>query len=237
MNILINGGTKGIGKEIVLFMARDKSNKILVTGRDKRELGYLSGQFNNVHSFSLDLASYASHENSFTEYIMNLFTHVDIIINMAGMLIVKSYKDISDHEARQMMETNFFGPASVIRTVVPLLKKGSHIVNISSMGGFQGSAKYSGMSYYSASKAALACMSECLAVELQENGISVNCLALGAVQTKMFQEAFPGQKAPVTAKKMASFISDFALHAHNFLNGKIIPVAMDNPEESSHNTE
>jgi len=109
------------------------------------------------------------------------------------------------------------------------MPSGSHIVNISSMGGFQGSAKYAGLSYYSASKAALACLTECLANEFKEYGISMNCLALGSVQTEMFEEAFPGYKAPVDVKQMAEFISGFALTGHKFFNGKILPVAVGNP--------
>ena len=97
------------------------------------------------------------------------------------------------------------------------------------MGGFQGSAKYSGLSYYSASKAALACLTECLANEFTGFGISVNCLALGSVQTEMLNEAFPGYKAPVDAKQMAEYISGFALTGHKFFNGKILPVAIGNP--------
>jgi 3-oxoacyl-[acyl-carrier protein] reductase len=97
------------------------------------------------------------------------------------------------------------------------------------MGGYQGSSKYAGMSYYSASKSALACLTECLAVELQGMGISVNCLALGSVQTEMFENAFPGYKAPLGPEKMAEFISWFALNGNKFFNGKILPVAVSNP--------
>jgi NAD(P)-dependent dehydrogenase (short-subunit alcohol dehydrogenase family) len=110
-----------------------------------------------------------------------------------------------------------------------MMPSGSHIVNISSMGGFQGSSKYKGLSYYSASKSALACLTECLANEFSEYGISVNCLALGSVKTEMLDKAFPGYKAPVDAKEMAEFISDFALTGHKFFNGKILPVAVTNP--------
>jgi short-subunit dehydrogenase len=157
------------------------------------------------------------------------FKKVNILINMAGFLVAKEFSHMKNDEARLMMETNFFGPASFIRVVKPFMPPGSHILNISSMGGFQGSSKYSGLSYYSASKAALACLSECLATEFMESGVKVNCLALGAVQTEMAEEAFPGYKAPVDAKEMAEFISEFALKAHKFLNGKIIPVAVNNP--------
>ena len=127
------------------------------------------------------------------------------------------------------METNFFGPASLIRSLKPMMPEGSHIVNISSMGGFQGSVKFRGLSYYSASKAAISCLTECLANEFSESEISVNCLALGSVQTEMLSEAFPGYKAPVEANEMAEFISDFALTGNKFFNGKILPVAVGNP--------
>ena len=144
-------------------------------------------------------------------------------------LIPKDFERISSNEARILMETNFFGPASVIRTLKPYMPKGSHIVNISSMGGFQGSSKYQGLSYYSASKAALACLTECLAAEFNESGIKVNCLALGAVQTEMLEEAFPGYKAPLKASDMADYIAYFAMNGHKYFNGKILPVAVNNP--------
>lgn len=229
MNILINGGTRGIGKEVVIFLAQDINNKIVVTGRNENSLRNLSARFQNVSTFALDLSVFDSQMESFRNAISNNFKRVDVLINMAGLLVSKPFMDTTVSEARSMMETNFFGPASIIRILKPFMPPGSHIVNISSMGGFQGSAKYKGLSYYSASKAALACLSECLATEFRESGISVNSLAIGAVQTEMFKEAFPGYKAPVKAKEMAEFISGFAMKGHKFVNGKIIPVALDNP--------
>ena len=67
-----------------------------------------------------------------------------------------------------------------------------HVVNVTSMAGFQGSGKFSGLSYYSASKAALGSLTECLAEELKEDEVKVNALAIGSVQTEMLAEAFPG---------------------------------------------
>jgi 3-oxoacyl-[acyl-carrier protein] reductase len=229
MNIVINGGTRGIGKEVLLFLARDVSNQILVTGRNDIALKSLSSGSENIHTFSLDLSDFDSQIGPFRDTLYSLFERIDILINMAGLVILKDFMTISNSEARLIMETNFFGPASVIRVIKPLMEAGSHIVNISSMGGFQGSVKYKGLSYYSASKAALANLTECLSNEFMESGISVNCLALGAVQTEMFKEAFPGLRAPVKTNEMAEFISEFALKAHKFINGKIIPVALNNP--------
>ena len=229
MNILVNGGTRGIGKAVVDCLARENNNHILVTGRDKRALKSLTDKYTNVSSLAIDISEFDLHADIFRNTVYNSFKKVDIIINLAGLLIAKEFSAFSNNEARMIMETNFFGPASIIRIMRPLLSKGSHIVNISSMGGFQGSVKYRGLSYYSASKAALACLSECLALEFSESGISVNCLALGSVQTEMLNEAFPGYKAPVTSKEMAEYICEFAINGNKYFNGKVIPVAVTNP--------
>jgi NAD(P)-dependent dehydrogenase (short-subunit alcohol dehydrogenase family) len=231
MNIIINGGTRGIGKEIVLSLAKERYNKVFVTGRNCKALNQLSSgaENGNVFTHATDMALFDDHEKSFIDAVTKCFTDVDILINNAGYLVHRDFIDFENKEARKLMETNFFGPASVIRTLKPIMKRGSHIINISSMGGYQGSSKYRGMSYYSASKAALSCLSECLAGEFRDAGITVNCLALGSVQTEMFEEAFPGLKAPVNAKEMAQFIVDFALNGNKFFNGKVIPVAFSDP--------
>jgi len=106
---------------------------------------------------------------------------------------------------------------------------GGHIVNIGSMGGFQGSSKFPGLSVYSSSKAAVASFTECLAEELKETKIKVNCLALGATQTEMLEEAFPGYEAPLSANKMAEFIADFSLNSSKWINGKVLPISISTP--------
>jgi short-subunit dehydrogenase len=231
MNIIVNGGSRGIGKEIVMHLSKDKDNHIIVTARDKESLKELISECmnNNVTFIAFDLLQIDNEINSLKEQICNRFSKVDVMINNAGFLVVKEFMKISNNDARMMMETNFFGPATFIRMLVPLMSSGAHIVNIASMGGYQGSSKYKGLAYYSASKAALACLTECLAAELTESGISVNCLALGSVQTEMFEAAFKGFTAPVSAEQMAEFISYFALNGNKFFNGKILPVAVSNP--------
>lgn len=229
MNIIVNGGTRGIGRETAINLAQDINNQIIVTGRNEVSLNELSAGNENILVFPLDISVIDLHINSFLEMVRLHLKTVDILINVAGFLVAKDFLDITNDEARMIMETNFFGPAALIRALVPNMTAGSHIINISSMGGFQGSTKYKGLSYYSASKAALACLTECLSNEFKDIGISVNCLALGAVQTEMLAESFPGYKAPVSAKEMAEYISVFALTGHKYFNGKILPVAVGNP--------
>lgn len=231
MNIIVSGGSKGIGREVVMSLATDKDNQILVTGRNEGRLKELQMECvnENVSYLAMDISELDKEIEHVKEEIYNRFSRVDILINIAGLLFVKDFMKLSDQEARNMMDTNFFGPAAFIKLIVPLMSAGSHIVNISSMGGFQGSSKYGGLSYYSASKAALSCLSECLAVELGETGISVNCLAIGSVQTEMFESAFPGFKAPLGPKEIAEFISYFAVNGNKYFNGKVLPVAVNNP--------
>jgi NAD(P)-dependent dehydrogenase (short-subunit alcohol dehydrogenase family) len=228
-NIIINGGTRGIGLEVVKYLASDLNNQIVVTGRNEKVLKSLETKHKNIKSFTLDITSLESDNKIFIDFVLSQIKEVNILINLAGFLIAKDFIEMSPEEARLTMETNFFGPAFLIKSLQPFMPEGSHIVNISSMGGFQGSVKFRGLSYYSASKAAIGCLTECLANEFSESGIKVNCLALGAVQTEMLNEAFPGYKAPVEANEMAEFISEFALTGHRFFNGKILPVAVGTP--------
>jgi len=97
------------------------------------------------------------------------------------------------------------------------------------MGGIQGSAKFAGLSAYSSSKGAVITLTEVLAEEYKEIGPSFNVLALGAVQTEMLEEAFPGYKAPLSAMEMAEYIGDFALNGSKYYNGKVLQVSNSTP--------
>ncbi|MCS6980795.1 MAG: SDR family oxidoreductase [Flavobacteriales bacterium] len=151
------------------------------------------------------------------------------LIHNAGMLITHPKGSWDESAARQMWEVNFWGPLRLTYALLPALPSGSHIVNIGSMGGFQGSVKFPGLALYSASKAALACWTECMATELQPRGIRVNCLALGSVDTPMLRKAFPGYQSPVSPAAMAQFIIQFAIQGAALFNGKVIPVAVTTP--------
>lgn len=228
MNIVINGATRGIGKAVATYLTGNKENKIIVTGRNRKALKELSDYNPDIYPYEFDIANLDALPRYY-DFISSRFKKVDVLINMAALLISKKFVDFTDAEARKIMDTNVIGPAACIRILVPLMSDGSHIVNISSMGGYLGSSKYTGLSWYSTSKAAIACLTECLAVELKNEGIRVNCLALGSVQTEMFSEAFPGLKAQTTAEEMGEYIAEFALKGHRVFNGKVLPVAVTNP--------
>ncbi len=231
MNIVITGASRGIGKETALVLARSRENHILAISRTESSLLKLSGtsEFNNISYIATDLNKSLQSPESFLKQLDSHFTGIDILINNAGILINKPVTELSNSEIRLMTETHFLSPLLLIKELFSRFHRGSHIVNISSMGGFQGSSRYPGMAVYSASKAALANLTESLATEYEKESIFFNCLALGAVQTEMFEEAFPGYRAPVRADEMAEFISWFALEGSKFFNGKVLPVSVSNP--------
>ncbi len=231
MNIIITGGSRGIGREAALSLSGDKDNQILITGRNEKALRDVaaSAMNENIAWFKVDFSKNGEEIKYLTDHISSLFSIVDIIVNNAGALVKRDFRELTPDDNRFMMEVNYFAPAELIRSLLPFMRKGGHIVNISSMGGFQGSAKFAGLSGYSASKAALACLTQCIADELSDSGISVNCLALGSVQTEMLEAAFPGYNAPVSSAEMGKFIGYFAVNGNKFFNGKILPVALSTP--------
>jgi short-subunit dehydrogenase len=154
---------------------------------------------------------------------------VDILINNAGKLINKPFQELSPANFLEVYKVNVFAVAELTRQLLPFFSKGSHIVNISSIGGVQGSVKFPGLAVYSSSKGALLTLTELLAEEYKEQQIAFNALALGAVQTEMLAEAFPGYKASVSANEMADYICNFALNGHKYYNGKILQVSSTTP--------
>ena len=233
MNIIITGASKGIGYELTKLFSRNNDNQVIAIARSKELLKEIESKCpnNNVITINFDLENLTGIQSELCNKIKNHISSVDILINNAGFLLNKPFTDISIDEITKTFNINFIGPSVLTQQLLPLFKESSikHIVNISSMGGFQGSAKFPGLSYYSSSKAALANITECLAEELKDSNIKVNCLALGSVNTQMLQDAFPGYEAPVNPSEMAQYIYDFAINAYKFLNGKIIPLSLSTP--------
>jgi 3-oxoacyl-[acyl-carrier protein] reductase len=232
MNIVVTGASRGIGWELVKFFSQDTNNKVVALARNQSKLQALKEECNNENIFVLQADLTADNiKDTLYNSIGDKLSSVDVLINNAGYLVNKPFIELTKEDYIRSYQVNVFGVIETIQSLLPLMgkEKTTHIINISSMGGFQGSAKFSGLSAYSSSKGALSCLSECLAEEFKESNIKVNCLALGAAQTEMLEEAFPGYEAPLSAKEMANFIAEFSLNAHKYLNGKIIPVALSTP--------
>jgi len=227
--VLITGASRGIGRQIAVKMAKE-GHTVFVTSRSIERLGEFEEDFPGIiNTVQCNLIDAKEIQNLFN-FISTKVQVLDVLINNAGSLINKPFKDTTDEEWHAQLECNLMAPVRLVRNMLELMRPGSHIVNIGSMGGYQGSSKFPGLTAYSVSKGALSVLTECLAAELNDSGIAVNCLCLGAVQTEMLNLAFPGIKAPVNPSDMASFISYFSLNGQNFFNGKVLPVSLTDPK-------
>jgi NAD(P)-dependent dehydrogenase (short-subunit alcohol dehydrogenase family) len=227
MNVIITGASRGIGFELAQQFL-NAGHTVFCLTRNLKPLEKIAHP--NLISISTDLSSQVSMDGA-AQMIKTQVKHIDYIIHNAGALVNKPFEEISYSDLERVYRVNVFAPYYLTQQLLPILGKEtkSHVVNISSIGGFQGSVKFPGLSAYSSSKAAIVGLTECLAEELKDKNISVNCLAIGAVQTEMLAEAFPGYLAPLSPRQMAEYIYDFAVKGHVFYNGKILPVSSSTP--------
>ena len=228
-HIALTGASKGIGRETARFLAENNCN-VTAIARSATHLETLKKEFpGQIYPLTLDI-----NEKDAPQVLMHHLRDkklkLDGFIHNAGLLINKPFTELTDKDWDAQINVNLFAPVRLTRDLVPFFNKHSHILHISSMGGFQGSSKFPGLTAYSVTKGALSIFSECLSVELAEYSIASNTLCLGAVQTEMLGQAFPGLKAPVTASEMGKYVGDFILEGHKYYNGKILPVAINNPE-------
>jgi NAD(P)-dependent dehydrogenase (short-subunit alcohol dehydrogenase family) len=234
MNIIITGASSGVGFEAAIELTLTNQHQVIALARSEDKLTRL---LEIAKGLNPDCALYPVafdivHDDyaDLRQFVASRFDgKIDVLINNAGVLINKPFQQLDETDFVEMLQSNYLGHVRIIQAMLPLMVAGSHIVNIGSMGGYQGSAKFAGLSAYSASKAALHALTECLAQELTEQQVKVNCLALGSAQTEMLEKAFPGYESPVMAFEMGKYIADFALTGHKFFNGKILPVALSTP--------
>ena len=224
-NIIITGTSRGIGFELAQLFAQNNYN-VLALSRNSAPLNEL--KLKNISTLSVDL-SVEKDLTQVTDFVLKNWKTVDVLIHNAGKLLNKPFSELSFSNFEEVYKVNVFAVAELTRVLIPFLNKGSHVVTISSIGGVQGSMKFPGLAAYSSSKGAVITLSELLAEEYKEQQIAFNVLALGAVQTEMLEEAFPGYKAPVSAVEMAEYIYNFSLTGNKYYNGKILEVSSTTP--------
>ena len=221
--VLITGTSRGIGAELVKAFEKEGISVLA-----------LSRSYSQIHKegtityIPFDITCEADLQQLVT-YLQQEQLRLDVVVSNAGKLIHAPFETISMEDLQTVYQVNVLGVFRLIQYLLPMLQPKAHIVTISSMGGVQGAMKFAGLSAYTSSKAALIALTELLAEEYKDTQWHFNCLALGAVQTEMLSEAFPDYKAPVTAKEMAQYIKDFALHQYSYFNGKLLQVASTTP--------
>lgn len=226
--VLITGASRGIGYSTTTRFLNEGWH-VIACSRNILPLQKLISEYPDaLTAVKLDLESEQSmNEAAFS--VSKSIEKIDTLIHCAGHLVNKPFANITAQDLASSYAVNVIGPFQLTQKLFPMLNENSHTVFISSMGGFQGSVKFPGLTAYSSSKAAAASFSECLQAEFAGYSHSFNCLCLGAVQTEMLQQAFPGYTAPLLPVHIAGYIYQFATTANQFIKGKVIPVSLSTP--------
>ncbi|NEN22752.1 SDR family oxidoreductase [Cryomorpha ignava] len=227
--VCITGCGRGLGFELIQSFLNDTDLHIAAISRNgdvlKKKLeSSLSG--NRVTVIEADISTNIGRDRIYNE-LKNL-PELGYLVHNAGKLLFKPFKDIGEKELTDIYTINVFAPFLLTQKLIPLMDS-THTISISSVGGVEGSMKFAGLSAYSTSKAALNCLTEMLSEEFKETANVFNCLALGSVDTEMFNAAFPGATASTTTKDMADYIVSFAVKAPKIMRGKIISLSVSNP--------
>ncbi|EHO05522.1 hypothetical protein HMPREF9714_03194 [Myroides odoratimimus CCUG 12901] len=223
-NVIVTGTSRGIGLECVQWLSKLGHNVLAVSRKISDKLIDLD----NVTCLAVDITKEEGIQKV-VAFVQDNWEHVDILINNAGAIVNKPFEEITQEDFQYVYNVNVFGAARLMQVTIPFMKVNSHVVSVSSMGGVQGVLKFGGLAAYSSSKGAITILSELLAEEYKDKGVFFNVVALGAVQTEMLEEAFPGYQAPLMPDEMAEYIVNFAIHGNRFFNGKVLQVSTTTP--------
>lgn len=184
--VLITGAGSGIGKETAVEMARCGAIPVLV-GRTESKLAIAVQEARRYRPEAMTEVCDVAAEDMVREMVRRVyerFQHVDVLVNNAGIMTVKLFEDFTRDEFDTHLQTNFYGALSLVRSVVPIMRKQGKgvILNVTSVGG---KLIVPGTTGYAASKAALYAFSEALYYELADSGIHVGVVLPASIHTEI----------------------------------------------------
>lgn len=228
MITVITGVSRGIGYATIKAAA-SKGHFCVGLTRNKDVLDDSLLKHESIHIIEVDWNDVSMICSKVKSVIGN--SAIDILINNAATIEVKALEELTAESFRAQFETNTILPFELTKQLLVnrLFANQAHVLNISSMAGYQDSEKFPGLGAYSASKAALACITQSMAAEWADR-LTINCLCLGAVNTDMLKSAFPTYIAEINDVQMASFILNFAENSGEVMNGQVIPVKKSDPK-------
>lgn len=181
---LVTGASKGLGLALVKQLLALGQN-VAATSRNPEVLTAAAGD-NNLLALYTDLADDASVHQALAKTVEK-FGGIDVAINNAGYGIGGSLEELTDEEVRQSFDVNVFGTINVIRNVLPYMRaqQSGHIINISSIAGFAAST---GWAAYAATKFAVTGLTEVLAEDVRELGITATVVLPGGFRTSFLDK-------------------------------------------------
>jgi short-subunit dehydrogenase len=233
--VLITGCATGLGKALVELLSQNLNYKIVVTARAHR-LESLRAEFPENENLIVRELDVTNEGNIFSlvNEVCNMWGRIDVLVNNAGVC----YRSVVEHMDREsemiQLETNYLGPMSLIRSVLPIMREQmhGHIINISSVSGM---VSMPTMGSYSASKHALEGASESLWYEARPYGIKVTLVEPGFINSDSFRHTLLSKKAKLSAKLRGPH-SEYYNSMAPFIEG-LMKWAFATPEAIAHKIE
>ncbi len=178
----VTGASRGLGLELVTRLLARGDNVTATTRSTERLRTALAGaDTTRLHAVEVDLADESAVRQSISA-TRNRFEHLDVVVNNAGYGFLAAVEEVSDAEARAMFDVQIFGVWNVLRSVLPIFReqRSGTIINVSSILGL---TSFPGWGLYCAGKYALEGLTESLAAEVGDLGISVHLVEPGYMRT------------------------------------------------------
>jgi short-subunit dehydrogenase len=181
-NVLLIGATGGIGSKTAKLLASSGAN-LFLAGRNAEKLAEVADTINvpNTQYFALDIAD-AAQVQQLKEKFFTAFTSIDILVNAAGIGIIKTMDTLTEEEFMKTIHANLYAPFLLVKAFLPAMKevKKGLIINIP---GVLGKVPMAGAAAYSASKYGLVGMMQSVREELKRTDIRITNLFLGGVDS------------------------------------------------------
>lgn len=197
---LITGASGGIGSSIAVRLARDGFSLAVCYNTDEDGMAALCAELDRIgaeyKAYRADVSQFSQMNSVFAD-ATEVFGGVCVLVNNAGVAQQKLFTDINEEDFDYVNGVNFKGVFNCCKCAVPFMvnQKSGKIINISSMWGTYGA---SCETVYSATKAAVIGLTKALARELAPSNIQVNCVAPGAIDTKMNANLSPEERAALS---------------------------------------
>ena len=228
--VVVTGGSRGIGAEIVKFLAKLDYKVVLNYNKSESYAQDVKKELNNVEIFKADVSK-KEEAKALIDFAIKKYGKIDVLINNAGIAQTKLFTEITDEDWKNIIDTNlnsaFYCSREAVKNMIH--NKSGLIINISSIWGITGASCEVA---YSTSKAAINGFTKALAKELGPSNIRVNAIAPGIINTEMnkylTQEELTNIKEEIPLEKIGDPV-DIAkcvkwLIEDNYTTGQIISI-------------
>lgn len=218
---IVTGASSGIGRATAEMLAARGARVVALARRAVALEDLAAASSGRIAGVSGDVGDLSAVERAFAT-AESRFGHCDILVNNAATTEAALLVDTTLEQWETTFSVNVRGVFLCCRRALPaMIERGSGaIVNVASISGVVGPEKFPGFAGYCASKGAVISLTEALAVEVAKQGVRVNCVSPGSVDTPMWAEVSGGAPASMTAAEVAEAILFLASDRSRPMNGQ-----------------